>query len=356
MTARELAIDDPSLALDNGDSHEYFAENTPSESMGRAQAWVALSDGTRLGPGARWSDNFCAGQQVCRTGDVNGDGKADLIGFVRTDHLTDDSDVYVALSDGTRFGPARKWHDFFCTLDEVCAVADVNGDGKADLVTFVRTNHGQGDSDVWVALSDGTRFGPGQKWHDFFCTLNEVCAVGDVNGDGKADVIAFVRTNNGQRRLRRLGRALRRNALRRRRRSGTTSSAPSTRSARSATSTATARPTSSPSSAPTTDRATATSGSRSPTERASAPGRSGTTSSAPSTRSARSATSTATARPTSSPSSAPTTDRATPTSRSRSPTGRASGAGRSGTTSSARSTRSARSATSTGTGRPTSRR
>ena len=195
--ARALAASDPAGALDNGDSHEYFAENTPGESMGGAHVWAALSEASRFTAGSRWSDYFCTGQSVCEVADVNGDGRDDLVAFVRTDHVTDDSNVYVALSEGRRFGPAQKWHDYFCTLQEVCAVGDVNGDGKADLVAFVRTNHGPNDSDVWVALSDGTRFGPAQKRHDYFCTLQEVCAVGDVNGDGKADLLAFVRTNHG---------------------------------------------------------------------------------------------------------------------------------------------------------------
>ncbi|MFN8497095.1 MAG: FG-GAP-like repeat-containing protein [Anaerolineae bacterium] len=160
--------------------------------------WVALSDGTRfVGDGQRWSDYFCSGQEICKTGDVNGDGRDDIIAFARTTFGPDDSDVYVALSYGDRFGPRQKWHDYFCTLQEICAVADVNGDGRADIIAFVRTNNGANDSDVYVALSTGSSFGPGQKWHDYFCTLQEICAVGDVNGDAKADIIAFVRTNNG---------------------------------------------------------------------------------------------------------------------------------------------------------------
>jgi hypothetical protein len=167
--------------------------NGPNDS----DVYVALSDGTKFGSSQKWHEYFCTLQEICAVGDANGDGKADLITFVRTNNGPNDSDVYVALSDGTKFGSSQKWHEYFCTLQEICAVGDVNGDGKADLITFVRTNNGPNDSDVYVALSNGTAFGPSQKWHDYFCTLQEICAVGDVNGDAKADLITFVRTNNG---------------------------------------------------------------------------------------------------------------------------------------------------------------
>ena len=162
-----------------------------------SDVYVALSTGKQFGAGQKWQDYFCTLQEVCAVGDVNGDKKADIISFVRTNNAANDSDVYVALSTGTAFGAAQKWQDYFCTLQEVCAVGDVNGDGKADIISFIRTNNGAGDSDVYVALSDGTKFGAAQKVRSYFCTLQEVCAVGDVNGDKKADIISFVRTNNG---------------------------------------------------------------------------------------------------------------------------------------------------------------
>jgi hypothetical protein len=38
-------------------------------------------------------------------------------------------------------------------------LVDVNGDGKGDLVIF-------GDDNVFVSLSDGTKFLPGQSWNN----------------------------------------------------------------------------------------------------------------------------------------------------------------------------------------------
>ena len=169
---------------------------------GAGDVYVALSNGRGFtpNPGAKWHDNFCLGQEMCAVGDVNGDGKADLVTFVRsTKPGAAAGDVYVALSNGRAFGPnpGAKWHDWFCLGDEVCRLADVNGDGKADLVTFVRSTRPRSAAgDVYVALSNGHGFGPnpGAKWHDWFCLGDEICQLADVNGDGKADLVAFVRS------------------------------------------------------------------------------------------------------------------------------------------------------------------
>ena len=66
-------------------------------------------------------------------------------------------------------------------------MADVNGDGLDDIVTFVRG----GSGDVYVALSNGTSFGPGQKWHDWFGINSEIPYAADVDADGRADLVVF---------------------------------------------------------------------------------------------------------------------------------------------------------------------
>ncbi|MBC2653665.1 FG-GAP-like repeat-containing protein [Novosphingobium aerophilum] len=126
-------------------------------------------------------------------GDVNGDGKADVIGFGQAGTL-------VALGNGdgsfqtiklgiANFGVAQGWVSngaFHRTI------ADVNGDGRADLIGF-------GQDGVLVALSnaDGTfaqaqlvlsNFGKNQGWASQDAFARDAA---DINGDGYADIVGF---------------------------------------------------------------------------------------------------------------------------------------------------------------------
>jgi Ca2+-binding RTX toxin-like protein len=127
------------------------------------------------------------------TGDVNGDGKADLIGFGFAGTL-----ISLGNGDGTfqgvtlalaNFGVEQGWtsnNAFHRT------VADVNGDGLDDIIGF-------GSAGTLVALSKGdgtfgmtqlvlTNFGKEQGWSSQNSFAREVA---DVNGDRRADIIGF---------------------------------------------------------------------------------------------------------------------------------------------------------------------
>jgi hypothetical protein len=127
------------------------------------------------------------------TGDVNGDGKADLIGFGFAGTL-----VSLGNGDGTfrtatvglaDFGVQQGWtsdNSFHRT------VADVNGDGKDDIIGFgfagalVALSKGDGTFDtVKLAL---TNFGKDQGWSSQNSFARQVA---DVNGDKLADIVGF---------------------------------------------------------------------------------------------------------------------------------------------------------------------
>jgi hypothetical protein len=106
-------------------------------------------------------------------GDFNGDGKPDVVAGVSSG-----TSVLLGNGDGT-FQAAR---NSALTLGSYIAAADVNGDGKLDLLT----NY-DGVS-VLLGNGDGTfRAGPTTA-----NPLVSATAVGDFNGDGKLDVIAIV--------------------------------------------------------------------------------------------------------------------------------------------------------------------
>lgn len=178
----------------NGDGLDDAIYFTRNQTATPGKVWVALSNGAGFAPASQpWNtDDFCSGfYDVCRLGDVNADGKDDLIEFSRQ---TQEGVVFVERSNGSSFGPLEVWNGYFCYGSQWCDVGDYNGDGLTDVAAFTRASSGS-TSPVDVALSNGGSFVYAGIWHNYFCTAGEWCESADVNGDGKDDIITFAKSS-----------------------------------------------------------------------------------------------------------------------------------------------------------------
>ncbi|MEX1366938.1 MAG: VCBS repeat-containing protein [Nannocystaceae bacterium] len=125
-------------------------------------------------------------------GDVNGDGRQDVVGFGQ-------SAVIVAYNEFTQFTPAWGYGYDFSAADHFTAaywwtashprvLADINGDGRDDIVGF-------GGAGVIASLSGGSYFEPPQLWSPAYVSHAPYFVadgrVADVDGDGRADLLGF---------------------------------------------------------------------------------------------------------------------------------------------------------------------
>ena len=132
---------------------------------------------------------FAPHRDVTALADIDGDARADLVAFVN-------DGVYVAYSQGDSFSPFVRQTTAFSGKDgwdhdhHPRFVADLNSDGKSDLIGFA-------SSGTYVALSTGTGFinkgkvltGFGKdRYHN---TYDYPRTLADVNGDGAVDIVGF---------------------------------------------------------------------------------------------------------------------------------------------------------------------
>jgi hypothetical protein len=116
--------------------------------------------------------------------DLNGDGKPDLA--VANDYGNGNAvSVLINAGDGT-FGTATQYA-IGAAYDQFVAAGDLNGDGKIDLVV-VSTVINQANGQVSVLLNAGNGTFAAPVVYPVATQLGLV-AVGDLNGDGKPDVV-----------------------------------------------------------------------------------------------------------------------------------------------------------------------
>src|SRR5437868_6363139 len=152
---------------------------------------VLLGNGDGTFQAAVVFDSGGSGATSVAVADVNGDGKPDLLvaNFCVTTSNCANGTVSVLLGNGDgTFRPAVAYNSGG-SLAVSLAVADVNGDGKPDVVVANCTNCGSppGNGSVGVLLGNGD--GTFQTAQVFTSGEPSAVAIADVNGDKKPDVI-----------------------------------------------------------------------------------------------------------------------------------------------------------------------
>src|ERR1700728_3531069 len=126
------------------------------------------------------------------TGDVNGDGKADIVlsNQCGVPNVCTTSSVSVLLGNGDGTFQSATSYSLTSTDGESIVLGDVNGDGKLDIVVVIQCADNTcsgGAVDVLLGNGDGT-FQPAVAYSSAGVYAIGG-AIGDVNGDGKADIV-----------------------------------------------------------------------------------------------------------------------------------------------------------------------
>ena len=217
----------------NGDGYAdvivgaFGAGTTPNAAAirkGRAYLYLGSSNGLTNIPSATLNDpnttptNDQFGTSVAGTGDVNGDGYADVIVGAQGASTTDNAGhsdngrayLYLGSSNGLSSTPSATLNDPNTTTPaydyfgiSVAGAGDVNADGYADVIvgaayastTLNAAGTGNGRAYLYLGSSNGLTNIPSATLNDPNTTPTNdqfgtsVAGTGDVNGDGYADVI-----------------------------------------------------------------------------------------------------------------------------------------------------------------------
>jgi hypothetical protein len=191
-SAFSLAISDV-----NGDGHPdlvvaNFCQSGNCNGVGQVGVLLGIGDGTFQAPVSYASGGYTPNSGIfVAVGDVNGDGHPDLVvaTICQSSNNCNAGGVNVLLGNGNGTFQSAVTYGSGGVHANSLAVADVNGDGHADVVVANRCNSKSCSGVVSVLLGSGD--GTLQTAQNFASAGNTAwsVAVADVNGDGMPDLL-----------------------------------------------------------------------------------------------------------------------------------------------------------------------
>jgi hypothetical protein len=127
--------------------------------------------------GSNYVAGYSPGWEVVGAGDIDGDGKTDLL--FRYKSGSHGRFGYWIMNGSRRI---RTWSTDTTTVYRIGATGDFNGDGKLDIAW----TSSKGDVKLW--LGNGTTFGS-SKYVGSYGAGWSMAGAGDVDGDGKSDLL-----------------------------------------------------------------------------------------------------------------------------------------------------------------------
>ncbi len=149
--------------------------------------WLYPGSGTALATRSRIGTNWNTMREITAIGDVDRDGRNDLLAV-----RTSDGRLYLYPGRAGSLGaPVVVGSGGWNSMDELTGVGDVDRDGRPDLVARVKST-----GELYLYRGQGNRFAPRIRIGTGWKTMRDLAGVGDFDRDGHPDLVAVEKSTN----------------------------------------------------------------------------------------------------------------------------------------------------------------